>query len=934
MLFLLFLFHRFSTASTKMDLTCPIIHCKLLSETLDCHLQHLHTHEGQTLSKFQCCSPDCLSTFTYVRSLKKHLTLFHPEAEDRPAPKRQKLFVADSRQFDFQFKCPHLSCGHVCLESLKEIKAHLCFHAHQGEEVLCPFKACDKKYAKRTSFLSHMDRFHCGQSVSNLKQCSHAHDIEIADCDTASSSDIEESQTRESLSPTSADASPDIVPEAPNSSLLYNLGDFYNQLLHSNRVPYSTVQMIINKYLAVYRQGQSSKGDQIRSLLTKEGVSDDLIDRLLQDIQEKDEFLLAHDTSLEHNLGSQYYRTKFIEDSFPFVSPRTCILNPEERKDMQRSFQYMSILETFILFNANSGYLRQIKVQQNTPSHDMIQSITDGEFYKTNPFFVDNPDAVPILMYSDAACLINPLNTGKTKTHKMTGFYFTFGNLPVWNRSKVDPLQVAIYVLEVDLLKFGYDAVLKPLIDDLKKLEQGVVIAGRNAPVKAGLALWIADNLGAHEVAGLSKSFSSGHICRTCIITYAELKEGRVHPRSSAEGGAYEALDKIKYDSALLSGDGQYGVQKACSLNELASFHCAGQCPPCYAHDILEGVASYDLFAYLKVMLTEKKLFTLERLNQVVKEFPFTKYNRKDVPPPIVLKNKAKLSMSAGQMRVLLRYIGMILECLNCDSSDPVCRQIILLSEIFAYTASPRLHRLEVEEMESDIYKYLDRAQDLLGKSFLKPKHHFVAHYGDNYRQYGPLNNVSSLRYESKHRFAKDTVHKAKNFKNVVSLLAVRHQRLQSHLFHTGLFPNDLDVHGDVIHLFDAISDCDPDDEFNHKVLHFIKDLDDSASVCQSITYRSTLYEPGLLVAISQDRFSDLMTVGRILKCFVSHTEPAFVVRRYDAVKTSKGFYKSYNKSHIMGIRCSDLLDYMPLIPITSSTGIKYALHHYISSFT
>jgi hypothetical protein len=915
-----------------MDLTCTIVNCKLVSDTLDSHLQHLRTHEGQTQAKFKCCFRSCLSTFKYIRSLLKHLSLYHTEYES-PTKRPKKSMIGDSRQFDFQFKCPHLSCGHVCLESMKDIKNHLCFHAQQGDEVSCPFKECDKKYFKRTSFKSHIERSHEGQSVSMLQQCSDAFVMGRSQCDSASNSDNETSNLNESLVSISPDE--EIVLEDANSSLLYNLGDFYNQLLHKNRVPYSTVDVIVNKYLAVYSQGQSIKAAQIGSLLKQEGCSDDLILKVLKELQDKDEFVRAHDTSKEHNLGTQYYRNKFIEECFPFVAPRTCVLNPEERTDKQKSFQYMSVLETFALFHKNTGYVRQIKVNQYNPREDMFQGITDGEFFKNNPFFVSNPEAVPILLYSDAACLINPLNTGRTKSHKVTGFYFTFGNLPAWNRSKCEPLQVAIYVLEKDLMQFGYDAVLKPLISDLQKLEQGVVIDGYDSPVKAGLALWIADNLGAHEIAGLSKSFSSGNICRTCIITYAELKQGRIHAESS-EAGAYPSLDQSKYDAALLSEDTRYGVQKACSLNILGSFHCAGQCPPCSAHDILEGVAAYDLHAYIKILVTEKKLFTLERLNQVIKDFGYTKYNRKDIPPPIVLKNKIKIGMSAGQMRVLLRYIGMVLECLNCDSSDRVCRQIILLTEIFAYAASPRLHRLEIEEMEVDIYRYLDNAQEILGKTCLKPKHHFLAHYSENYIQFGPLNNVSSLRYESKHRFAKDTVHKAKNFKNVLKLLAVRHQRLQSHLFHTGLFTSDLDIDGNAIHVDDAICECDLEDTFNHMVLQIIQNLDSSASVCKSITYRSTLYEPALLLVVGQNRFSDLMTVGRILKCFVSKNEPAFVIRIFDAVKTSKGYYKTHTRGNLVGVRWSDLLDYMPLVPIqlgVESNALTFALHHYISSF-
>jgi hypothetical protein len=64
-----------------------------------------------------------------------------------------------------------------------------------------------------------------------------------------------------------------------------------------------------------------------------------------------------------------------------------------------------------------------------------------------------------------------------------------------------------------------------------------------------------------------------------------------------------------------------------------------------------------------------------------------------------------------------------------------------------------------------------------------------------------------------------------------------------------------------------------------------VKELDNMASFCRAITNRSTLYEPGLLVAISQSRFSDIMTVGRILKRFISQNQTAFIARQYEAVE-------------------------------------------------
>jgi hypothetical protein len=607
-------------------------------------------------------------------------------------------------------------------------------------------------------------------------------------------------------------------------------------------------------------------------------------------------------------------------------------LNPNDPADQQRSFQYVSVLETFKLLVSNQGYKRQALAQKSSyvPTPDMVQDVLDGDWYKSSPVFSNNPGAIPIFMYSDAACLINPLNTGRTKVHKVTGFYFTFASLPAWNRSKCDTLHIAIMVKEVDLHRFGYDLVLKPLIEDLKKLEEGVDVEGYDLPVKGGLGLWLADNLGAHELSGLSSCFSSGNICRTCIATFKEIKEGRIHNESFKEG-PFPLLSREMYNLSAFNVDLEL-VKKPCPLNVLDSFHCIQQCPPCHAHDILEGVAAYDILGYLKILIKERKMFTLDMFNVTLKNFDFTKYNSKDIPPSVTIKNKNKLSMSAGQMRVFLRYIAMIITPL-CDTSDPVFEQIVRLAEVFNYIASPRLHLFEIVDMQNIIHLYLEECQNIMGNEFLRPKHHFLGHYADNYKHYGPLNNSSTLRFESKHRFSKDTVHKAKNFKNVLQMLAVRHQRLQSHLFYSGLFSHDFEIHGDAISVLTAISDCPSDDMFSLSVLNLARDHSVQASLCKSVSYRSLKYEPGLLVVISQQRFDDLMTVGRILKCFVDGQNPGFIVRRYEAVKNAQGYYETFAIGNLSVQLHSSLLDPTPLIPIKVGKRLQFALHHYVSAW-
>lgn len=58
---------------------------------------------------------------------------------------------------------------------------------------------------------------------------------------------------------------------------------------------------------------------------------------------------------------------------------------------------------------------------------------------------------------------------------------------------------------------------MKPLLQELKLLEEGV------DGVKAGIVVYCGDNLELNNVGMFRRVFSSGHMCRYCVINYTSL---------------------------------------------------------------------------------------------------------------------------------------------------------------------------------------------------------------------------------------------------------------------------------------------------------------------------------------------------------------------------------------------------------------------------
>ena len=84
--------------------------------------------------------------------------------------------------------------------------------------------------------------------------------------------------------------------------------------------------------------------------------------------------------------------------------------------------------------------------------------------------------------------------------------------------------------------------------------------------------------------------------------------------------------------------------------------------------------------------------------------------------------------------------------------------------------------------METLIDDYVERRRVLFPNIRLRPRHHYLTHYGFLTMQFGPLIRLWTMRLESKHQYFERCVKNAKNFIDVTGMLPNRHQVLQAHL--------------------------------------------------------------------------------------------------------------------------------------------------------
>lgn len=201
-------------------------------------------------------------------------------------------------------------------------------------------------------------------------------------------------------------------------------------------------------------------------------------------------------------------------------------------------------------------------------------------------------------------------------------------------RSSVQSIYLACLCHSNDVKKYGYGAILEPLIKDLEVLEQQGLYVQKLGTTVRGTVLYVsADNLGAHSLAGFHESFNVDKFCRFCLasrqaIDIHEVKE-RVFPLRTVEVHKQDLLELNRQQLVSVNG-----VKRDCVLDRLSYFHTIQGFPPDFMHDLFEGIVPWELSLCIKSLIS-KQYFTIDELNSIIESFPFKFTDKTNRPHPI-----------------------------------------------------------------------------------------------------------------------------------------------------------------------------------------------------------------------------------------------------------------------------------------------------------
>ena len=220
--------------------------------------------------------------------------------------------------------------------------------------------------------------------------------------------------------------------------------------------------------------------------------------------------------------------------------------------------------------------------------------------------------------------ICNPIGS---YNHKLFFFYFSIANLPRHLRSKFEMMHLFSVFYDHHVKRYGYNILLKPIVEDLKKLEAGVkmCIKGNEEIIRGTLTALVADNLATHLVFGMKSSFGPLEFrkCRFCQATEDEIQTlfSYIHFIRRTKSHHQEYCDALLHAAIAEHVSLVYGVNFNSVLNELTYFHVTSGCPPDVMYDLLEGIVPRVMSQLLKHCV--RKYFSLSELNSIIRNFNY-----------------------------------------------------------------------------------------------------------------------------------------------------------------------------------------------------------------------------------------------------------------------------------------------------------------------
>lgn len=709
--------------------------------------RHVKVHKARVIS-----CPECGVNFRSLESFKKHF--------------RQRHFT---KPVGPELRCHVDGCGFSDQNFLK-ISKHASVHILSGQPVFCPLGCrTSKPFATANALRIHQMYYHRNQPK-----------LPTPTDETRGLPEVGQSRQEECMEVDT------VVPETQESSQSGDLrrmemifGSLFLKLLSKNHVPDAAIQEIVLALGEVVLV----QSNNVRKTTRAEASSLDTDETNRKCVEPcRDTSVLGRCFGPTGLFRSAYMRKKFFRTNFRFVEPVQVHLQ-RDKEHNECFYYYVPILET-LKSMLEDEKLFDVAFRGRNTRPGYLSDYCDGLKFAKSDFFGNN--TLNVFIYQDAAEVVNPLGNAAGR-HKLLCVYMVLGNLPPHLRSLTENVQLVLICRNKDFMYFGPNRIFRRLIEDVKVLEtEGIEVSrgSENVRVRGSIFTTLNDNLGAHQICGLTENFSrSPHFCRFCYINHSQFDADCLHQAAPRTPETHsQDLQVIEANQAAVP---YQGVKRNTIFNELIHFNLFDfGAPPCVAHDLFEGWANFDLFLILRKLVADRVV----KLNylQARANFIFQKLKIKTKIDLDLTRKTKTIKAKACDIWHFIQILPLVLLKSSIDSTNPLCRMVLLIKNITDVVTSPIISTDHVYLLAALIREYLELRVGVFNDP-LRPKHHYTTHYPKMIRWLGPLMSYCTLFCERKHCFFKRAVRSTLNYKNVLKFCTEHHQYYQGVLNEQGL---------------------------------------------------------------------------------------------------------------------------------------------------
>ena len=275
-------------------------------------------------------------------------------------------------------------------------------------------------------------------------------------------------------------------------------------------------------------------------------------------------------------------------------------------------------------------------------------------------------------------------------------------------------------------------------------------------------------------------------------------------------------------------------------------------------HVLLEGIILVELKEMLFNFICVEKYFSLQWFNDQLSSWNYIKGSNK--PPPFVMENfkESKITLSASVILVLLNILPFILSKKVPYENEKLLNFIRLVKITHISTSPYALQETEVKLKEL-ISKHHEIFRIQYPHVSLKPKFHYLIHFPNQMKKFGPLRHHWCMRWEG--HFSVFKGKKWGSYKNIAFSMAYYHQLWMcfNQLGPMGERSLNYLYKGHKIIIQSKLNLLDFDEAMQEQIMSHFGSLE-MLFIASEVKFHGCLYKPGFVLSDESEKIFFFIT--------------------------------------------------------------------------